>query len=145
MTVTPVAAAYGAPATAATAVDPSTATNALDKEAFLALLIASLRYQDPSEPMDTSELMAQTTQLSMMEQLTEMSTLSKQAFELQQRASAAGLVGRYVTFPDGAGSRSGLVSAVDLTAGTPALVVDGRTVALDAVSAIATDPPTTSA
>jgi flagellar basal-body rod modification protein FlgD len=144
MTVTPVSALTATPG-AATAAATAEEVNALDKEAFLALLIASLRYQDPSEPMNTSELMAQTTQLSTMEQLTELSALSKQSFELQQRASAAGLVGRYVTVRDGAGQLSGLVSAVDLSSTIPAVVVDGRTVAVDAVTAIAAPPSTTPA
>lgn len=141
MTVTPITSVYGAPAVAET----TSGVNALDKEAFLALLVASLRYQDPSEPMDTSDLMAQTTQLSVMEQLTEMAALSKQSFELQQRASAAGLVGRYVTFADGSQTVTGLVSAVKLGQDVPTLVVDGRDVALDDVTAISTTAPTPAA
>ena len=60
----------------------SATSTSLDKEAFLALLVAQLKNQDPSSPMDTSEMMSQTTQLSTMEQLTAMSETSRESFAL---------------------------------------------------------------
>jgi flagellar basal-body rod modification protein FlgD len=138
MTVPPILATYGTAAASGAPTDRSTTANALDKDAFLQLLVTSLKYQDPSSPMNTSELMAQTTQLSMMEALADLTDLAKQSFELQQRMSAAGLVGRQVTYPDGSATRTGLVTAVDLGEETPTLTVDGHTVALDAVTTIAT-------
>ncbi|MPV38997.1 flagellar hook assembly protein FlgD [Georgenia subflava] len=115
-------------------------TQTLDKDAFLQLLVASLKYQDPSEPLSTSELMAQTTQLATMEQLTEMTQLSQQTFALQQRGSAAGLVGQQVAYFDGEKIVSGTVDAVDLSGEVPVLVVGGVGVPLDAISAIAGAP-----
>ncbi len=48
-------------ATSSTATPP---TKELDKDTFLKLLVAQLSNQDPSSPpMDTSDMMAQTTQL----------------------------------------------------------------------------------
>lgn len=138
MTVSPILATYGTPAAAGTAATTPAASTSLDKDAFLQLLVASLKYQDPSSPMNTSELMAQTTQLSMMEALTELTSLSKQTFELQQRASAIGLVGRSVTYPDGSLTRTDLVTSVDFSGPTPTLRVGDRTVALDAVTSIST-------
>ena len=50
----------------------------LDKEAFLKLLIAQLANQDPLNPMEDREFIAQMAQFSTLEQMTNMSkTLEK--------------------------------------------------------------------
>jgi len=122
MTISTVAGAYGT--TPAGPAQPAPGPNALGKDDFLKLLVTSLRYQDPSEPMSTSELMAQTTQLSTMEQLTALTSLSQDAFHLQMRTSAAQLVGREVSYVDNEGeSVTGVVSAVDFTTAPPGAVV----------------------
>ena len=40
---------------------------ALDKEAFLKLLLVELKYQDPTEPMDSGKILTQTSQLATLE------------------------------------------------------------------------------
>ena len=62
----------------------------MDQETFLTLLVAQLRNQDPSSPMDTSEMMAQSTQLASMEQLTAMADTTRESFALQMRIAATG-------------------------------------------------------
>ncbi len=63
-TSTPISQVLGQPTTGA-----SGPKNELDKDAFLKLLVAQLRYQDPTAPMDTSAFMAQTSQLTSVEKL----------------------------------------------------------------------------
>ena len=41
----------------------------LDSDVFMQLLVTQLRNQDPSSPMDTNQMISQTTQLSMMEKM----------------------------------------------------------------------------
>ncbi len=110
----------------------------MDQEVFLNLLVAQLRNQDPSSPMDTNEMMAQSTQLASMEQLTSLTDTSRESFALQMRIAAAGLVGQQVSVvdPDGA-THTGIASGVSFAGSTPMVTVDGVTVALDSVSAIA--------
>jgi len=40
-----------------------------DKDTFLKLLVAQLKYQNPMEPVDSSQFMAQTAQFTMVEKL----------------------------------------------------------------------------
>jgi flagellar basal-body rod modification protein FlgD len=48
----------------------TTAGGALDKDAFLKLLCTQLEYQDPLDPQDNSEYVAQLAQFSSLEQMT---------------------------------------------------------------------------
>jgi len=127
--------------TAATAPNgsaPADPKKDLDKQAFLNLLVTQLRNQDPSSPMDSSQLMAQTTQLTTMERLVEISDTSRESFALQMRMAAANLVGQQVSWTDADKVvRSGTVSGVSYAGGVPTVTVGDQTLALDAVSAIA--------
>src|SRR4051812_20000968 len=80
----------------AKAKDPSV----LGKDAFLKLLVAQLKYQDPMKPSDSTAFMAQTAQFSMLEQLTNMAKQSDTVLASQQSQTAAGLIGRSVTYTD---------------------------------------------
>jgi flagellar basal-body rod modification protein FlgD len=59
---------------------PSTTTSemslnrngALGREAFLQLLVTQLQHQDPTQPMEDAEFIAQLAQFSSLEQLTHM-------------------------------------------------------------------------
>lgn len=121
------------------------AANELDKSAFLNLLVASLKYQDPSEPMSTSDLMSQTTQLATMEQLTTMTELAQESFILQVQSSAMNLVGRTVEYSDGEEMRTGMVTAVDFSSSPPLVEVGGATVTFGAIRAVVTAPDTSPA
>lgn len=64
-------------------------SSGMDKEAFLQLLVAQMKYQDPLEPTSNTEYIAQYAQFSQVEQMQNMSS----SMDLQ-RASA--LVGKEV-------------------------------------------------
>ncbi|MGF1648183.1 MAG: flagellar hook assembly protein FlgD [Kineosporiaceae bacterium] len=120
----------------------------LGREDFLQLLVAQLRYQDPLNPADGTEFVAQTAQLTSVERLNELADLSGQAVSVQQRWSAAALVGRTVTVPgpDGIGAVTGTVTSVLLSGTDPVLRVrvpggDTRDVPLDAVTAVSDGTP----
>jgi flagellar basal-body rod modification protein FlgD len=87
--------------------------------------------------MDTSDMMAQTTQLSMMESLSEIQASSREQFGLQMRMAAADLVGQQVTWTDADGkTRSGVVSGVDYSASVPVLTVGKDQIPLDSVASV---------
>jgi flagellar basal-body rod modification protein FlgD len=131
-----VSSAYGASA-AATTPPAKAATKELDKQAFLQLLTTQLRNQDPSSPMDSSDLMAQTTQMSTMEQLIELTTTSRESFSLQMRMAAANLVGHTVTYTGADGkAATGTVSAVSYAGPVPVVKVGDTEVPLDSVGSV---------
>ncbi len=116
----------------------------MDQEVFLSLLVAQLRNQDPSSPMDTTEMMAQSTQMASMEQLTTLTDTTRDSFDLQTRIAAANLVGRQLTVVDDDGAiHSGIATNVDFTTDVPMITVDGTQVALDGVTSVSPAPTST--
>lgn len=59
-------------ASSTTATATSSSSTSLTSDDFIALLCTELEYQDPTEPMDNSQMVDQMTQYSQLEQLTEM-------------------------------------------------------------------------
>ena len=60
MTGSPVEATPGPFGVMAAAATTTTGTNSADKDMFLQLLVAQMRNQDPANPTDSSEFLAQT-------------------------------------------------------------------------------------
>lgn len=124
-----------------TGMDSSTVTRApkqtMDSEVFMSLLVTQLRNQDPSSPMDTNQMISQTTQLAMMEKLNALSTTSDENFSLQMRMAAASLVGQDVTFTGADGAEStGRATAVSYAGSVPQVTVNGQSILLDAISGV---------
>lgn len=115
----------------------------LDKQAFLSLLVAQMRYQDPTSPMDTSQMMAQSTQLASMEQLTAVADTTRESFALQMRVAASAMLGQEVAYVDADQKvQTGKVTGVDFTAAVPTVRVGDKDVPLDAISAVRSSRPT---
>jgi flagellar basal-body rod modification protein FlgD len=70
----------------------------MDKDTFLKLLVAQMKYQDPSNPASSSDLMAQTATFSQVEQLQQIATQNTAMLALQRATSAGSLVGQTVTY-----------------------------------------------
>ncbi|WP_203135623.1 flagellar hook capping FlgD N-terminal domain-containing protein [Microbacterium sp. JZ31] len=109
----------------------------LDSEVFLQLLVAQLKNQDPSSPMNTNEMISQTTQLASMEQLTALASTSTETFALTMRQTASDLVGRQATYLDADGkSHTGTVTSVSFASATPQVLFGDVSVPLDAISGV---------
>jgi flagellar basal-body rod modification protein FlgD len=103
----------------------------LGKDAFLKLLVAQLKYQNPMEPTDATQFMSQTAQFSMVEKLEEIAKNTATAQIESRSLTAAGLVGREVSYLNDAGAEvQGTVTAARLGGAGPVLTVDGRTISL---------------
>jgi flagellar basal-body rod modification protein FlgD len=116
----------------------------LDKEAFLKLLVAQLKYQDPMKPTDAETFMAQTAQFTQVEKLDEMADSMKAAATTSGLSTASALLGKSITFALADGTTdSGVVTSVKSTAAGVSLEVGSRETTLDKVTQISN--PTTPA
>ncbi len=73
--------------------------SALDRDAFLRLLTTQLAHQDPLNPLDDKEFVAQLAQFSSLEQMTNMAeamTEMKDAVERQEMQGAVSYIGKEV-------------------------------------------------
>lgn len=126
------------PAIGATGANSSAATGtglgALDGEAFLKLMVAQLRYQNPLEPTDSSTMMQQTASFTQVETLQALASSQQTMLGMNEALMASGLVGKSVAAvrPDDT-VMHGAVSGVRFTAEGPMLSVGGEEVAMAAV------------
>ena len=113
------------------AIDTSKATNlsnvenkssGLDKDSFLQLLVAQMKYQDPLNPASNTEYMSQLAQFTSLEEMENLNSAFKQS-------DAQSLVGSYVIVKTenssgGTDYVSGLVDYVTITNGKPYLSIN---------------------
>lgn len=109
-----------------------TASNTVDYNTFLQLLIAEMKNQDPTNPMDTSQYMSQFAQLSTVEQAMQTNSKLDSLLSSQALSQADGLIGKTVTFTDSTGaSFTGKVASISInTNGSVATLADGTKVAI---------------
>jgi flagellar basal-body rod modification protein FlgD len=121
----------------ATTISASAGQKSLDENAFLKLLVAQLKYQDPSKPMDTNEMMSQTATFTQVEKLTSMLTTQQSLLSAQHMQTAGAMVGRTVTYTAADGTTgTGVVSSAKLTGSEPTLVVGNKDVPLSSVTEV---------
>src|SRR4051794_39461994 len=143
-----------APVSGAGPVATNTATtqvgnaNGFDSETFLKLLVAQLKYQDPSDPASSSELMAQTATLAQVQSLDAIAKQNSQSLTLQKSLSAGALVGQTVSYTDSDGAtKTGIVSAVKISSDSTTeskAVIGGVEVDLGRISQVSLAGTTTS-
>ncbi|MDQ0285588.1 flagellar basal-body rod modification protein FlgD [Desulfofundulus luciae] len=69
----------------------------LDKDTFLQILVAQLRYQNPMSPMDQDQFMSQMTQITALEQIMNLNKNMEVLLRTQELSLAANIVGKQVT------------------------------------------------
>ena len=90
---------------------------------FLQLLVAQMKYQDPTNPTDSSQFLAQSAQFTSLEKMQAVADQTAQLLASQMAFGASSLVGRTVTWTDDDGAaQSGTVSGV--TFGTDGPMLD---------------------
>lgn len=114
----------------------------LGKQAFLKLLILQLQNQNPLEPVDNGEMLAQLAQFSALEAMTNLNeNFAQMSGNIDQLnfISAAQLLGKTVTGVDLNGElRTGLVESVHLDGSLVVLTVDGEFMTMAGIIAIET-------
>jgi flagellar basal-body rod modification protein FlgD len=113
------------------------ANSELGQDAFLKLLVAQLKYQDPLNPADGAEFLAQTAQFTMVEKLADLEVQGQSTVTSQQQMQAAQLVGRQVTYVDSTGNLvEGVVESAEYTPDGQSLTIGGQAVELDNITKV---------
>jgi flagellar basal-body rod modification protein FlgD len=101
-----------------------TGLEAMGSDAFLKLFVAQLTNQNPMEPMDATQMMAQTAQFTMVENLQKISQFEQHVLGYTQMTSATALIGREVVALDADGNEvTGVVGDVRVTIDGPLLEI----------------------
>lgn len=111
------------------------AGSSLNKDDFLKILLTQLTHQDPTQPMDDREFVAQMAQFSTLEQMTNLNSEMARVAGIVGRGQALQLLGKMVEVQEGEALVTGTVeqiSGVDF----PQLLVGGRYYQLDSVRSI---------
>lgn len=111
-----------AQATAQTSTASSMAS--LDYDTFLRLLVAQMKNQDPTKPMDSTEYVAQLATFSNVEQLIASNAKLDQLIAESRMEQGASLVGLTVTSLDS--GVSGIVESVRITSSGIVAALDGK-------------------
>ncbi len=120
----------------------------LGADDFMKLLTTQLTSQDPMNPMKDTEFIAQMANFTSLEQMRNLSKSFDTFTTDQKMAAAPAYLGRQVTITDPTGEVKGLVDAITLKDGSPAVVVNGKTYETKLITGISmppapTPPPTT--
>jgi flagellar basal-body rod modification protein FlgD len=102
---------------------------AVDYQSFLKLLIAQMKNQDPTQPMDSTQYVAQLATFSQVEQSVQMNTKLDSILQSSALSQADALIGHSITSADG--KTTGTVSEVRLSStGLIAVLEDGTEMAV---------------
>ncbi|WP_075221120.1 flagellar hook assembly protein FlgD [Acuticoccus yangtzensis] len=127
MSVSPISAVGTNTANQTSALQPS-GPSSLDYDAFLQLLVTQMQNQDPLNPMNDTEYVAQLATFSNVEQNIITNENLQAMLTAQSLGDAGSLIGRTVTSGDGT---SGVVTEVQITSqGNIAILDNGAVITL---------------
>src|SRR4051812_29061388 len=104
------------------------ADQVLGKDDFLKLMVAQMKNQDPMNPSDDKDNIAQMAQFSSLEQITNLATATQELANKMSMTQNVGLMGHTVTYTGTDGTAvSGAVDGLDIAKdGTTTVSVDGH-------------------
>lgn len=129
-----------------TGTTPTGKSSSADKDMFLKLLVAQMRYQDPMNPADSSQFLSQSAQFTALEKMQTVADQTAGLFSAQMAFGASGLIGKQVTWNDADGvSQTGSVSGVTFGSTGPVLDVGGKQLPIASIVSVTDSPATTPA
>ena len=101
---------------------------AADKNMFLSLLVAQMKNQNPMQPTDSTQWIAQMAQFTEVEQVSNMATSQAKVASQLAVSQTEALLGKQVSYTDKHGAtQTGTVQKVDIADGNATLEIDGQT------------------
>lgn len=126
--------AYAASTGSTSSTSGTTSKQTLGQDDFLKLLAVQYQQQDPMNPVSDTDSIAQMAQFTALDQSTSLLKQVTQLSTQQDTATANSYIGRHVTVSDGNGNTtSGDVTGVEITDGTPRLVIGDYTYPVSSV------------
>ncbi len=127
----------GPSSTGNTVASDETGFSGLKSEDFLKLLITQLQNQDPTNPLDSDQLLSQISELRGLQASIELQTALEGLTLSQQLNSSTNFIGKTVTGSVGDDVVSGEVTGVQVRDGNAFLRVDGQELELKNVRTVA--------
>ena len=105
---------------------------------YLTLLTTQLQNQDPIDPIDQDDFIAQLSQFSMLEGIEKLNTSFDSMLRLQEISQGVDLVGKQVDYLDEASGelQSGVVQEFYVDGGVINLIVNGQSISVDLVAGV---------
>lgn len=97
----------------------------VDYQSFLKLLVAQMKNQDPTSPMESTDYVAQLATFSQVEQSIQMNRRLEAMLQGSAMSQAAALIGREIETMDG--KAAGIVKELEMYADGTVLVLDNGT------------------
>jgi len=119
-------------------------TDQFGKDTFLKLLIAQLKYQNPMNPTDGAQFMAQTAQFTLVEKLEDLAKSMDESLSMERSLAGSSMIGRQVLATVDGDDVNGVVTGarLDPTEGL-LLLIGNKEVPLAAVREVHQPPAPT--
>lgn len=99
--------------------------NTIDQDGFIKLFLSQLQFQDPLEPVDNREFLAQLAQFSNLEQSRQLSLNSEGMLSMNATSQSLSLLSRRIEVTQASGNTAtGVVKAIEFSASGPLLTVE---------------------
>ncbi len=113
-------------------------TSALGEQQFLQLMVAQLQNQNPLEPVDQQDYLAQLAQFSSLSGIEQLNSNFADLFKLQSITQGAGLIGKEVSYNSTITGQtdSGVITQANLVSGKVQLTVNNEQVPMDNILSV---------
>lgn len=117
----------------------STGTASLSQSDFMKLLTTQMQFQDPTNPMSSTDMVSQLSQFSSVQGMQQLNTSLTQMLLLQQVTQGANLIGKQITYATSGKSlaSTGTVNSVAMANGQVQLMVGTQPISLSQVTSVA--------
>lgn len=127
---------------AVSGVSASPSTTSLGMQDLMKILLTQLQYQDPTQPMDNAQFVAQIAQFATLDETRQMNQSMTQLAATESLTQSVGLLGRTVNYTTASnGTGAGQVTLITLSNGTPTMSItasDGTVTSGVAISQLTT-------